>query len=107
MNNTFVSIDGEQLNARQIISKVKGVDIPSLTVVIGLQRANIGNVEEVELFRMADSRIANKRAIFELFIKILDNIRKHHEADAEKLVQQESGWLPECLSRIFPGDEQN
>jgi len=59
-----------QVNAGQIISELKGVDIPSSTVVIGLQRVNTGNIEEVEWLRMANTRIADKSILVELLLKL-------------------------------------
>jgi len=56
------------------MSELKGVDIPSSTVVIGLQRVNTGNIEEVEWLRMANTRIADKSALFELLLKLRPEI---------------------------------
>jgi len=94
----IVSIDGDSDVAGQIIPKLKGIDIAGSIVTLGLLRASNGQVEEIKLRRMANTQIADKRRLFELFTTALDGARKHRDAGTEKILQQALDlWSAEML----------
>ena len=107
-SDIICSVDGNDVNgnAREILALLKGVDLPGSSVTIGFKRASSGEIEEVLLRRMANTQIADKRLIFELFTKLIDGARKRRDQATEGLVQQALDlWTAEMLEQ-YEHDEK-
>ena len=58
--DTIISIDGERVDPKEILDKLKGIDVPGSVVELTLRRSG-GNEEVVPLRRMPTAVIADKR----------------------------------------------
>ena len=100
----IMTIDGQAVQGGQIIPALKGVDKPGSIVTLGLQRKS-GAVEDVKLKRMANTQIADKRQLFELFTKLYDRANKSRDSEAAKYVQSALDlWTAEMMEE-FEHDE--
>jgi len=58
--DTIISVDGVRVDPAAILDKLTGTDLPGSLVELGLRRAG-GNEEVVQLRRMSNAAIADKR----------------------------------------------
>ena len=85
--DTLVTIDGQDSTTGDLLAMIRGCDKPDSVVTIGLKRAT-GEVHEVKLRRMANCKLEDKRIMFELFHKMLNQAKVHNDNEMEKVVQQ-------------------
>ena len=99
----IVSIDGDPVRGGDIIPKLKGSDVPGSVVIMELSRKDKDGkiiLVEVKLRRMANSQIADKRQIFELFTKLIDKSKKNRDTDSETFTKDALDlWTAEMLEQ--------
>ena len=85
----ILSIDGKSnLQGDAVFVALKGNNVPGSDVTLMIKKSRTGRIEKVVLQRMRTADIADKRKMFDIWTKIQDRARKHHDDDLHNSAQQ-------------------
>lgn len=85
----ILSIDGDSnLQGDAIFDALKGNNTPGSEVTLMVKKADTALIEEVVLYRMLTTEIADKRKMFDIWTKIGDSSRKSRDEKLVKLAQE-------------------
>jgi hypothetical protein len=102
--DTIMTVDGLDSFKGDLYVLLKGTDKPDSVVTLGLKRVS-GIVEEVQLRRMANSKLAHKRDMFDFFTNLSNRAKMDKDEVAAGYVQKSFDlWTEEMLEQTEHDD---